>query len=225
MPGDYPPVDLNAAYRLQTEAAPLMAQYTTPMTATVLRNDYNNHPAVMDNSEEVEAKFAKEEWKSFHVHYQRFVFEFIPGLTSNPIQWVFDKGKGRICIDCTNGPGDKMGSIDTKVENHQLQQCPPVHYQFAFRRLLWRILRMRLSQPSGPILVHADDIEAAFRRVLYHRDVAVAFAYVFGDFVIVPVWQVFGSRNAPSFYTVLANLREVLAACRDGAGCFARKTT
>ena len=95
----------------------------------------------MDNSEDVEAKFAKEEWKSFHVHYQRFVFEFIPGLTINPIQWVFDKGKGRICIDGTNGPGGKMGSINSHIPSPK----DTMHYQFAFRRLLWRILRMRLS--------------------------------------------------------------------------------
>ncbi|CAJ1940572.1 unnamed protein product [Cylindrotheca closterium] len=33
------------------------------------------------------------------------------------------------------------------------------------------------------------------------------------DNLIVPVGQVFGSRNAPSFYCVLADLREVLATC------------
>ena len=46
---------------------------------------------------------------------------------------------------------------------------------------------------------HADDIEAAFRRILYHPDVAVLFAYVYSEYLIVPVGQVFGSRNAPSF--------------------------
>jgi hypothetical protein len=49
---------------------------------------------------------------------------------------------------------------------------------------------------------------------LYHPDVAVAFAYVYSEYLIVPVGQVFGSRNAPSFYCVLADLREVLSACR-----------
>ena len=73
---------------------------------------------------------------------------------------------------------------------------------------------MGITKPTSPILVHADDIEAALRRVLYHPDVAVAFAYVFSDYLIVPVGQVFGSRIAPSFYCVLADFREVLAACR-----------
>jgi len=42
----------------------------------------------------------------------------------------------------------------------------------------------------------------------------VAFAYVYSEYLIVPVGQVFGSRNAPSFYCVLADLREVISACR-----------
>ena len=42
----------------------------------------------------------------------------------------------------------------------------------------------------------------------------MAFAYVYSEYLIVPVGQVFGSRNSPSFYCVLADLREVLSACR-----------
>ena len=216
VPKEYPPVKFDMAYRIQTEGAPLRANYTTPMEATILRNDYDNHPAVSANMEKVEEKFAKEEWKAYHIHYLRFVYEFIPGLVINPIQWVFDKGKGRICIDCSNGP-DTEGSVNTHIpkpkENLEME-CPPVFYQFAFNRFLRHLLRMRATKPNSPILVHADDIEAAFRRILYHPDVAVAFAYVYSEYLIVPVGQVFGSRNAPSFYCVLADLREVLSACR-----------
>ena len=161
------------------------------MTATGLRNSYDNHPAVDDNLDKVEKKFAKEEWRSYHLHYLRFVYEFIPGLVINPIQWVFDKGKGRICIDCSNGP-DPLGSINRYIpspkevkaamehaktatedaqaakaaENLELE-CPQVFYQYAFQRFLRRILQMRITRPNEPIMVHADDIEAAFRRVLY----------------------------------------------------------
>lgn len=217
VPAEYPPLKLEMAYRIQTEGVPIKAQYTTPMSATILRDEYDNHPAVAANVLKVEEKFAKEEWKAFHIHYLRFVFQFLPGLVINPIQWVFDKGKGRICIDCSNGPDD-LGSINTYIPKPKQdvtgEQCPSIHYQFAFKRFLRQVLRMRITEPTSPILVHADDIEAAFRRVLYHPDVAVAFAYVFSDFLIVPVGQVFGSRNAPSFYCVLADLREVLATCR-----------
>jgi hypothetical protein len=92
------------------------------------------------------------------------------------------------------------------------EECPPVYYQSAFRRLLQRILQMRISCPAEPILVHADDIEAAFRRILYHPDMAIAFAYVYEDYLMIPVGKVFGSRSAPSFYCVLADVQQALEA-------------
>ena len=112
----------------------------------------------------MEEKFAKEEWKAYHIHYVRFVYKFIPGLVINPIQWVFDKGKGRICIDCSNGP-DTLSSVNTHIPapKHGIElECPPVHYQFAVKRFLRHVLRMQITSPNAPILVHADDIEAAF---------------------------------------------------------------
>ena len=221
-PPECPPLHPTAAFRVQTGGAPLKANYTTPHSILDKRNTYDNHPAVKENHEKVEAKFAKEEWKSYHIHYHRWLFPFVYGLVINPIQWVFDKGKGRICIDCTNGP-DSRGSVNTyipkplntkkKPEGMKLDfdECPPTYFKYAFKRVIRRILRMRISRPTEPILVHADDIGAAFRRILYHPDVAIAFAYVFSDYLIIPVGQVFGGRSSPPFYGLLADLREVLA--------------
>ena len=62
---------------------------------------------------------------------------------------------------------------------------------------------MRVTRPTKPILVHADDIDSAFRQVLYHPDLAIAFAYCFLGFLIIPVSLVFGSRSSPSFYGLL----------------------
>eukprot|EP00980_Cylindrotheca_fusiformis_P020539 scaffold7616_cov169-Cylindrotheca_fusiformis.AAC.1 len=213
LPSGYPPPNYELAYRIQTEGVPLKGTYDTPMAATIEREQYDNHPAVQQNSEEVHKKFAKEEWKGYHVHFQRFVFVFIRGLILNPIQWVFDKGKGRICIDCTNGPVEE-GSANyyiPKPSADNMEECPPVYYQSALNRLITRIMSMRVAKPETPILVHADDISSAFRRILYHPDMACAFAYVFDEFLLVPVGEVFGSRSAPSYYCVLADVRQALA--------------
>eukprot|EP00980_Cylindrotheca_fusiformis_P017027 scaffold5212_cov116-Cylindrotheca_fusiformis.AAC.1 len=215
LPAGYPPPDYVAAFRIQTEGAPLKGQYVAPVSVLSLRDDYDNHPAVSQNTEAVRSKFAKEEWNSYHVHFLRFVYVFMYGVILNPIQWVFQKGKGRICIDCTNGPGDTDGSANSHIPKPSPEvalECPPVYYQTAFRRLLCRILQMRMMCPKVPIMVHADDIASAFRRVLYHPDMACAFAYVFEDFLLVPVGEVFGSRSAPSFYCVMADVRQALAA-------------
>ena len=215
-PSDMPPTKLDMAYRIQTEGVPLRGNFETPSAALPVRNAYDNHPAVHENLDEIEKKFAKEEWRNYHIHYKRFVYDYIPGLVINPIQWAFDKGKGRICIDCSKGPYPS-GSINLYIpkpgEGHE-DECPDVYYQHAFDRFLRHIMRMRITRPDEPIMVHADDIDAAFRRVLYHPDMAIAFAYVYRDYLMVPVGQVFGSRSAPSYYCCLADLRQALAACR-----------
>jgi hypothetical protein len=93
---------------------PLKGSYDSPFTALKSRDAYDNHPAVESNLENVEAKFAKEEGKLFHIHLPRFLLYFIAGLILNPIQWAVQKGKGRICINCTNGPD---GANTTSSEN------------------------------------------------------------------------------------------------------------
>lgn len=225
-PAECPPVDPISAFRVQTGGVPLKADYVTPHIVPKIRDAYNNHPAVADNMAKVEAKFAKEEWKCYHLHYHRWLFPFIPGLIIAPIQWVFDKGKGRICIDCTNGPPGKHGSVNTFIPKPSNAKkppkdmvldedaCPPTYFKYAFKRAIRRILRMRRTRPTTPILVHTDDIDAAFRRILYHPDMAVAFAYFFGDYLMVPVSQVFGGRSCPPYYGRVADVREQLAMVR-----------
>jgi hypothetical protein len=85
----------------------------------------------------------------------------------------------------------------------------------SFARHLCRLWRTRLTHPTEEILQHCDNIEAAFRQVLYHPDLAIAFAYVFGGYLIIPVEQVFGSRAAPSFFSLLSDLRAALANSHD----------
>eukprot|EP00980_Cylindrotheca_fusiformis_P013356 scaffold3407_cov100-Cylindrotheca_fusiformis.AAC.2 len=139
LPPEYPPPNYMMAFRIQTEGVPLLGHFTTPRAATVLRDRYDNHPAVGQNTAEVHKKFAKEEWNSYHVHFLRFLYVFIYGIVINPIQWVFQKGKGRICIDCTNGPGDAAGSANTHIPKPSIEradECPPVYFQTAMDRLL-----------------------------------------------------------------------------------------
>jgi hypothetical protein len=206
---DYPIPDYIQAFKICTEGVPLQGNFTTPASQIPCRDAYDNHPAVATNHASVEAKFVKEEEKLFHIHLPQFLIQFIPGLVLAPLQWATRKGKGRICVDCTNGQ-DVAGSANTSIPKPNManaDKCPPVFYQHSFARHLCRLWRTRrLSYPNEKILQHCDDIDAAFRRVLYHPDLAVVFVYVFGDFLIIPAGQVFGSRSAPSFFSLLSDL-------------------
>ena len=124
-PAECPPIDPISAFQIQTGGVPTKADYVTPYDVPRIRHEYDNHPAVAENMAKVEAKFAKEEWKSYHVHYHRWLFHFLPGLIISPIQWVWDKGKGRICIDCTNGPPDKKFSVNFFIPKPWNAKQPP----------------------------------------------------------------------------------------------------
>jgi hypothetical protein len=52
-----------------------------------------------------------------------------------------------------------------------------------------------------------DDISGAFYRVLYHPDMAVCFAAVWRNFLILPVGTIFGSGNSPGFFGIKGKLR------------------
>lgn len=219
LPHYYPIPNFHLAYRIQTEGVPLKANYESPVNETWKRNRYDNHPAVHQNMTAIEKKFAKEEANSFHIHFPRFLYEYINGLMINLIQWAVDKGKGRICIDCSNGPDPSVkespGSVNTYIPSPKdglVEECPPVNYHLAFGNYINELYRMRVTHPDLPIYQHADDIASAFRTILYHPDVAIAFASVYSHYLIIPVGQVFGARSPPSYYSVLADVRQALAA-------------
>jgi hypothetical protein len=215
-PSDLPPVDLPRGKAIFTEGVPLKGHFICPQGEIARRNKYNNHPAIAENFDAVEEKFAKEEEKSFHVHMPRFIAYFILGLLLNPLQWEWDKGKGRICVDGTGGPDgpDTPGSCNTHIPKpspDNRDECPPVYYCTALMRFLIAIWRYRITHPESDMLLHADDLDSAFRRILYSPEMAILFAYVFGNFLIIPVGQVFGSRLAPSFFSLESDIRADLA--------------
>jgi hypothetical protein len=172
---------------------------------------------VETNCASVEAKFVKEEEKAFHIHLPGFIIWFLPSLILAPLQWVTQKGKGCIYADCTNGP-DIAGSANTSIPKPNManaDECPPVFYQYSLACHLRRLWRTRITYPTVEILQHCDNIEAAFWCVLYHPDLAIIFAYVFGGFLIIPASMVFGSCSAQSFFTLLLDLRDVAASSHD----------
>jgi hypothetical protein len=121
-------------------------------------------------------------------------------------------------IDATT----KLTKHDTGGPNHHIpaagtagreDECPPVFYGKAFHRDLTYLWNLRIEFPADDLLQDcSDDVNSAFRRVLYHPDVAAAFSCVFLYFLIIPVGMIFGARNSPSFFCRLAELKAHLGA-------------
>jgi hypothetical protein len=164
----------------------------------------------------VRQKFASEEALSFHLVFPKFVALFIPGMMVSPISWLVRKNKGRLIIDASSPLApDDTGAPNTHIPPtgaaaRELEN-PPVFYGNALKRHLTAIWNMRISYPTAELLQHTDDIDAAFRRILYHPVLAPVFSYVFEEFCMVPVGNIFGSRSAPSWFTIIAEMRAHMA--------------
>jgi hypothetical protein len=90
---DLSPADFPQGFWICTKGVPLTGRFDSPSHALATRDHYDKHPAVVDNSLDVEAKFVKEEEKSFHIHLPRFLLYFIVGLIIDPMSV-----KGRVAF-------------------------------------------------------------------------------------------------------------------------------
>lgn len=77
MQTEYLSVQPYAAFSVQTQGAPLQANFVSPYHIPALRDQYDNHPAIQDNMACVEEKFAMEEWHCYHLHYHRWIYVFL----------------------------------------------------------------------------------------------------------------------------------------------------
>jgi hypothetical protein len=216
----YPPADIHSTMRIFTEGVPLRGHFFSSLQDTKTRIAYDNHQPVLSNIMAVREKFESEEANSFHLSLPRSMAMFIHGLFINPISWVIQKGKGRICIDCST----KLHPTDTGAPNASIpapgtvgreDENPAVFYGSAIRRHAEHLWNLRISYPKEDILQHSDDINAAFRQILYHPELAPVFACVFMECVLIPVGQIFGSRSAPSWWCQPAECRAHAAAVLD----------
>ena len=218
-PPDYPRLDYARTWQLFHLGAPLAGHYSCSRVAVSHRNLLDNYPGVQENLEEITKKFKKEEQLQYHLFLPRIIWRFLPGLFLSLINWVAPKphrigDTGRLCID----PSSKITATDDGNTNAQIPDAgrdddcnPAVAYGTAFLRFLRYIYNLRIDHPSEDILLSADDISAAFRRVTYNPNAALAFASVLGWFLIIPVGMIFGAKNSPSYYMLPGELRAHLS--------------
>jgi len=216
----YPDLEPDIAMESFEQGVPLAGIYHSKRTDALRHIEYDNHPPLRANLEATREKFGKEEAKSFHIAFPRFIAYFLFGLMIAPISWVVRKGKGRLVIDSSAKlDPDDSGAVNEKIPKpgteHRERENPKVYFGSALMHHLQHVYNLRINFPLEDILQHTDDIDSAFRRMLYHPDLATAFAYVFMEYVIIPVGQIFGSRNSPAFWCAPAEIRAHMGATLD----------
>jgi hypothetical protein len=216
----YPELEHELALEACTQGVPLEGNFECNREDVEARILYDNHAPLAMAQAEARAKLGKEEANSYHIAFPRFLAYFLFGLFICPISWLVQKGKGRLIMDGstrlheddTGAPNDCIPKAGKKGSE---RQNPPVFYGTAVDRVTTTIWNKRIDHPRRDILLHSDDIDAAFRRCLYHPDLAIAFAAVFFEFLMIPVGMIFGSRSSPSWWCIPAELRAHRAATKD----------
>lgn len=216
IPPGHPKIDVDQAFCVCDEGAPLKGHFSCKLDTVIRRNQYDNHPPLREQYEAVRKKIAKEEQKSFHLLFPHFLVLFIFGLHLNPLTWIVRKGKGRMCVDCST-PLDSAddGTPNASIpgtKDGEINETPPVYFGSALPRHLTHIWNTRIAHPLEDILQFSNDIESAFHRLLYHPVLGIIFASVFMEFLIIPIGLVFRARNSPSWWCLLSEVRAHLAA-------------
>ncbi len=219
VPKGYPPIDTERAWRLCTEGAPLVGHFKCSRESVRHRNMHDNLEGIREALDQIMAKFVKEERFGYHIFFPRVIWRFIPGIALALINWVPPKphrigDSGRLVID----PSSTVNELDDGNANKHIpdtgidhDQNPSVAYGTAFLRFLQFIFNLRIDHPSEEIYLSADDISAAFRRVLYNPNAAIVFASVLTKYLIIPAGGIFGSKSSPGFYMIFGELRAHIA--------------
>jgi hypothetical protein len=176
----------------------------------LLRNLYNNHKQSHPHYGAIESNVASDIQKSYAIALPRWALHFIDGLLIAAIGWVTKTKNGITKGRQVNDPSVNLHPLDTGAVNDQINvktDCPDTFYRNALLRILIRTYNNRISNPLCDIIKYKDDLVTAFKRVRYHPDISSAHAFVFSEFLIIPIGLVFGARDSPSWFCQVSELR------------------
>ena len=209
----YPVQDFSRAMHILEHGAPVAASYSCSRADVAHRNSYDNHQGVSSHGPAVLKKIIADVNNQFILVFPRWIWRFIYGIFLSPIGFIERKEKGRIVVDPSNHVhrDHDTGALNDQLDKSDTMAVPKTYYASAQIRHWAHIWNLRISAPKIEILLYKDDINSAFHRCRYHPDIAVAYAYVWGRWLVIPIGLIFGGRNSPGWFCILSELRAFLA--------------
>lgn len=188
-----------------------MARVGTPLSSVGPGGDlgqelaYGNHCSVDEFEKEVWEKVVADVGSGKALVFPKRMARDIPGLRVSPMGVVKEKGdKIRQIHDLTVELGGG-GSVNATTKFDEVPECLLGQ---VMNKILTRIVGLRKKFPSLPILVQKMDLKGAFRQIPVDPAGAAAFAYVFGEFVVVDLRLQFGWRGSPGWFGLAAGAIE-----------------
>jgi hypothetical protein len=202
-PPGYPKVNLDQTRETLKDGAPTKGTFTSNFGHARQCSQYNNHKGMHDHIDIMTDKFAKEEEKSYHLCFPRSFLYFVPGIMIALLSLIMQKQKLWIIVDTANAifdgdTGNANAQMPKPGVDHQRKQA--VYYGKSLLCHWVYIWRLRQIHLDRDLLLHKENINAAFSRILYHPDIAPAFATVLQHMFCIPIGLIFGAGVSPSFF-------------------------
>ena len=192
---------------------PMKKEFKCKRADVFKRNIYDNHSSIGPHQDLVTANIAKDLQKSFVICFHRWLFRFIDGLHLSPLGVLIKEQYGILKYRQLNdlstlilGPSD-TGAPNSQLDKKDVEDVPPVYYGNTFTRFCQRIWNLRIEYPDDIIYLYKDDIVSAFRRGKYNPAIAMAYAYVYKDWLCIPLGALFGPRDSPGWFCMLSEIR------------------
>ena len=205
-----PTHDFNLLKNIYHQGVPQRASFEGSREDMLLRNLYNNHKQSHPHYADIESKVATDIQKSYSLAFPRWTLHFIDGLLLAAIGWVTRTKNGVTKGRQVNDPSFNLHPHDTGAVNDKINiktDCPDTFYRDCLSRILIRTYNNRISNPTEDIIKYKDDLVTAFKRVRYHPDISTAHAFVFSDYLIIPIGLVFGARDSPAWFCQVSEIR------------------
>ena len=179
----------------------------------IFRNRYNNHCASNPYISSMHEKSTTNIQKSYPIALPRWTLRFINGnfYFGPRLRHMHTQGQGQR----ETGQRSHCSYLGTqwiqgpKLTHRQTIYCCNATGPLTMcaQRLWHRVYNPRFNHPEEDIIIYKDDLVSAFRRICYHLDVTAAYTFVIGVYLVLLVGMVFGSRDSPSLFCLISDLR------------------
>jgi hypothetical protein len=189
---------------------PLKAHFSSDYDSCSIRNTAPLSSDLVENADDVNETLCKEEKLSYHVILPRFLLRFFPGYSYLSSESPLDGVTPSPVFVLTHplNPSD-TGNVNPNIPDPGVDEDrnPTIYYGTALTRYLSWLWNLRITYPKDDTLQMTDDISAASHRVLYHPEIAPAFATVWANWLILPVSSIFGGRDSPGSFMWKGEIR------------------
>ena len=166
-----------------------------------------NHTSATANAPVIDICLNKDERNLHAIALPSFISKFMPHKHRSPLAVLIkDQKSPRVIFDASFHPNPDAIAINDIID---MEDSWHISYGQTFEFYVNWIWNVRISHPNEPIYQIADDVQGAFRHIVYHPDVVGAHSFTSdtSELLFLPTSSVFGATSSGCEYMIFADGR------------------